>query len=111
MRHWIHLSNAQAYYGAWQKDVLLVERFDRQKHTVGWTRNALVSALTLFGLDEQMTRYASYETLAEIVRHRFVDPRQRSRSFSPVWCSIFFAAIQTITPATTPLSGTERCCP
>lgn len=57
------------------KDVLLVERFDRVKTSDGWTRKAVVSALTLFGLDEMMARYASYETLAEIVRHRFEDPK------------------------------------
>lgn len=53
------------------KDVLLVERFDRIRTDDGWTRKAMVSALTLFGLDEMMARYASYEDLAEIIRHRF----------------------------------------
>ena len=57
------------------KDVLLVERFDRVKTKDGWTRKAMVSALTLFGLDEMMARYASYEDLAEIVRHRFSSPK------------------------------------
>ncbi len=57
------------------KDVLLVERFDRGRTKDGWTRNAMVSALTLFGLDEMMARYASYEDLAEIIRHRFTSPR------------------------------------
>ena len=57
------------------KDVLLVERFDRGKTKDGWTRKAMVSALTLFGLDEMMARYASYEILAEIVRHRFTSPK------------------------------------
>ncbi len=57
------------------KDVLLVDRFDRAKTIDGWTRKAIVSALTLFGLDEMMARYASYEDLAEIVRHRFSSPR------------------------------------
>ena len=57
------------------KDVLLVERFDRAKAGDGWTRKPMVSALTLFGLDEMMARYASYEDLAEIVRHRFTSPR------------------------------------
>lgn len=33
----------------------------------------MVSALTLFELDEMMAAYASYEKLAEIIRHRFVD--------------------------------------
>ena len=57
------------------KDVLLVDRFDRAKTIDGWTRKAIVSALTLFGLDEMMARYASYEDFAEIVRHRFSSPR------------------------------------
>ena len=55
------------------KDVLLIERFDRQ-HTDGdWRRRSLVSALTLLGLDEMMARYASYEDLAEMIRHRFTN--------------------------------------
>lgn len=57
------------------KDVLLIERFDRLPEDGNWSRKAMVSALTLFGLDEMMARYASYETLAEIVRHRFTDPK------------------------------------
>jgi serine/threonine-protein kinase HipA len=40
-----------------------------------WARKAMVSALTLLALDEMMARYASYETLAEIIRHRFTDPK------------------------------------
>jgi len=35
----------------------------------------MVSALTMLGLDEMMARYASYEDLAEIIRHRFTDPK------------------------------------
>lgn len=58
------------------KDVLLIERFDRQKTEQGWTRKAMVSALTMLGLDDMMARYASYETLAEIIRHRFTDPKK-----------------------------------
>ncbi len=57
------------------KDVLLIERFDRLPQDREWTRKAMISALTLFGLDDMMARYASYETLAEIIRHRFTDPR------------------------------------
>ncbi len=57
------------------RDVLLVERFDRARKKDGWARKAMVSALTLFGLDEMMARYASYEDLAEIVRHRFTSPK------------------------------------
>ncbi|MCB1676171.1 MAG: type II toxin-antitoxin system HipA family toxin [Halioglobus sp.] len=58
-----------------QKDILLIERFDREKTAKGWTRKSMVSALTLFGLDDMMARYASYETFAEIIRHRFDDPK------------------------------------
>lgn len=57
------------------KDVVLIERFDRTHSGKDWTRKAMVSALTLFGLDDMMARYASYETLAEIIRHRFTDPK------------------------------------
>ena len=39
----------------------------------------MVSLLTLLGLDEMMARYASYETFAEIIRHRFTNPRQTLR--------------------------------
>ena len=62
------------------KDVLLVERFDRVTHADGrWRRRALVSALTLLGLDEMMAAYASYEELADIIRHRFTEPRATLR--------------------------------
>lgn len=54
-----------------QKDVLLVERFDRVAANEGWTRRCMVSALTLQGLDEMEARHASYEDLAEIMRQRF----------------------------------------
>ena len=57
------------------KDVLLVERFDRLKTKDSGTRKAMVSGLTLFGLDENMARYASYEDLAEIIRHRFTSSK------------------------------------
>ncbi|WP_322098969.1 type II toxin-antitoxin system HipA family toxin [Fodinicurvata fenggangensis] len=56
------------------KDVLLIERFDREQAAQGWTRRAMVSGLTMLGLDEMMARYASYEDLAELIRHRFTDP-------------------------------------
>ena len=58
------------------KEVLLIERFDRQKTPTGWSRKAMVSALTLFELDEMLARYASYETFAEIIRYRFINPQQ-----------------------------------
>jgi serine/threonine-protein kinase HipA len=58
------------------KEVLLVRRFDRVKTSGGWARKAMVSALTLLGLDEMMGRYASYQDLAEIIRARFTAPKK-----------------------------------
>ena len=57
------------------KDVLLIERFDREWNVEGWSRKAMISALTLMELSEITARYASYETLAEKIRHRFTDPK------------------------------------
>jgi len=57
------------------KDIILIERFDRIKVDAGWQRKSMLSALTLFGLDDMMARYASYETLAEIIRHKFINPK------------------------------------
>ncbi len=65
------------------KDVLLIERFDRVYHSDGWQRKCMVSALTLFELDELMARYASYEKLAEIVRYHFDEvPKTLKELFS-----------------------------
>lgn len=61
------------------KDVLLVERFDRIPIDNRWQRKAMVSALTMLELDEMMARYASYQDLAEIIRHRFTDPQATLR--------------------------------
>jgi len=61
------------------KDVLLVERFDRLHTGASWRRRAMVSALTLFGLNEMMARYASYADLTEIIRHRFTRPKETLR--------------------------------
>ena len=55
------------------KDVLLIERFDRVYSQAGWQRKLMVSALTMLALDEMMALYASYEDLAELIRHRFAD--------------------------------------
>jgi serine/threonine-protein kinase HipA len=66
----VELTSAQ------HKDVLLVERFDRTQGDNGkWYRKAMVSALTIFGMPETEARYASYEALAEKVRHHFTDPK------------------------------------
>ncbi len=61
------------------KDVLLIERFDRVLSGGHWHRRAMVSALTMFELDEMMAAYASYEKLAEIIRHRFINPKATLR--------------------------------
>lgn len=61
------------------KDVLLIERFDRVGSDGHWYRRAMVSALTMFELDEMMAAYASYEKLAEIIRHRFINPKATLR--------------------------------
>ena len=68
-----------ALFRAAGKDVLLVERFDRERSEGGWRRKAMVSALTMLGLDEMMARYASYEDFASIIRHRFAGPRETLR--------------------------------
>ncbi|CAN5386899.1 type II toxin-antitoxin system HipA family toxin [soil metagenome] len=55
------------------RDVLLVDRFDRLPGTR--RRRALVSALTLLSLSEMHARYATYPDLAQTIRTRFTDPR------------------------------------
>ncbi|WP_200907029.1 type II toxin-antitoxin system HipA family toxin [Desulfatitalea tepidiphila] len=57
------------------KDVLLIERFDRIHTGDGWARKCMVSALTMFGLNDMTARYASYEDFSEIIRHRFTEPK------------------------------------
>jgi serine/threonine-protein kinase HipA len=61
------------------KDVLLIKRFDRIRRDHNWHRRAMVSALTMFELDEMMAAYASYEKLAEIIRHRFKNAKATLR--------------------------------
>jgi serine/threonine-protein kinase HipA len=58
------------------RDALLVERFDRPG---GGRRRALVSALTMLGLDEAGARYATYADLADLVRARFTEPKATLR--------------------------------
>ena len=58
------------------KDVLLIERFDRIPVGNGWARKCMVSALTMFGLNDMTARYASYEDFSEIIRHRFSEPKK-----------------------------------
>jgi serine/threonine-protein kinase HipA len=52
--------------------VLLVERFDRVPGS--HQRRAIVSALTILGLNELAARRASYAELAQIIRSRFTEP-------------------------------------
>jgi len=59
-----------------KRDVLLVERFDRTNTPKGFKRHMMVSALTMFELDEMMARYTSYEQLADIIRQRFTSPSE-----------------------------------
>jgi serine/threonine-protein kinase HipA len=56
---------------ALDRDVLLIDRFDR---TPDGGRRAMVSALTILGLDEVAAGYASYADLAHTIRARFTDP-------------------------------------
>ncbi len=74
----LHVASVQFHHTA-GRDVLLIERFDRLKTETGWQRRLMVSALTLFGLDEMMARYASYEELTDIIRQRFDEPKATLR--------------------------------
>lgn len=61
---------------AHRRDALLVERFDRPG---GGSRRAMVSALTMLGLDEAGARYGSYADLADQVRARFTEAKPTLR--------------------------------
>ena len=63
------------------REVLLVERFDRQpaKDGENWHRRLLVSALTWTQEDELAAHHISYSELAEIIRARFRDPAKDLR--------------------------------
>ncbi|TFD79203.1 type II toxin-antitoxin system HipA family toxin [Cryobacterium fucosi] len=58
------------------RDVLLVERFDRGE---GGTRKMMVSALTMLGLAPMNGRYATYPELADLIRARFTNPNATLR--------------------------------
>jgi serine/threonine-protein kinase HipA len=66
---------------AMDKDVLLIERFDRYSNEADtngkrtWCRKPIVSSLTIFGFPEMEARYASYELLAEKIRYQFTKPK------------------------------------
>lgn len=62
------------------KDVLLVQRFDRQPLPTGKiSRHLLLSGLSLLGLNEMEARYASYRDLADLIRQHFADPQATLR--------------------------------
>lgn len=58
------------------RDVLLIGRFDRP---AAGGRRAMVSALTILGLDEVSGRYASYADLADTIRDRFTESTETLR--------------------------------
>ena len=68
------------------KDILLVERFDRVRSRDLWLRKAMVSSLTLQGLDENGARYASYPAMAEVLRHRSGSPAADQRELWSRMC-------------------------
>lgn len=63
------------------RDVLLVERFDRQPEDGGakWRRKLVDSALTWTQENELAARHVAYTELAEIIRARFRDPAKNLR--------------------------------
>jgi serine/threonine-protein kinase HipA len=62
-------------------DVLLVERFDRPG---AGRRRAMVSALTMLGLDEMHARYATYPDLLDVLRRLGADPHVGHRLFERI---------------------------
>jgi serine/threonine-protein kinase HipA len=69
------------------KDVLLIERFDRILSDKVWLRKNMVSALTILGLEDMTARYASYVDFAEIIRHRFTEPKA---TLKELFCRLVF---------------------
>ena len=58
------------------RDVLLVKRFDRTPVEKGVYRHAMLSGLSLLGLNEMEARYASYQKMADLIRQHFMNPRE-----------------------------------
>ena len=78
-QHPARFNNTPVHIRVFEKDVSLIERFDRERAHKGWRRKAMVSALTLFGQDEMMAMYASYQDLTDMIRHRFTNPNETLR--------------------------------
>jgi serine/threonine-protein kinase HipA len=67
---------AVSYLEVLGRDVLLVERFDREPVDAGFLRRSTVTALTILQLDaDREGRYATYYDLAEDIRARFAEPK------------------------------------
>jgi serine/threonine-protein kinase HipA len=60
------------------KDVLLVERFDRERLKGGWTRKAFVSALTMFEFDEMMATRTAVSMWSDSHQSGFSQARQKT---------------------------------
>ena len=63
------------------RDVLLVERFDRPG---GGRRRMMVSGLTMLGLDEMVGRYATYPELLDALQRQGSDPEVGRRLFERI---------------------------
>jgi serine/threonine-protein kinase HipA len=59
-----------------ERDVLLVERFDRPE---SGGRRLMVSALTMLGFTPMNGRYTTYPQLADVIRARFTEPDRTLR--------------------------------
>ena len=61
------------------KEALIVERFDRVPSARGWTRRAMVSALTILGESEMSAHHLSYGEMTDQIRARFTRPDETLR--------------------------------
>jgi serine/threonine-protein kinase HipA len=68
------------------KDVLLVERFDRVISGNNRAKRHMLSALSLMLLDAMEARYASYLEFADLIRQRFTDPQASLRELFARLC-------------------------
>lgn len=67
------------------KDVLLIERFDR---TLGHKRKSMLSALTILGLRETETRYATYADMAASIK--LPGWRNAGQALHELYCRLVF---------------------
>lgn len=68
------------------RDILLVERFDRETSGTATFRRHMLSGLSLLELDEMEARHASYLELADRIRHRFEQPEASLRELFARLC-------------------------